>query len=433
MEQASNVAYSAGNPVTVTSGTISYKLVVPPPHVNKPNQLTAGHDIAAGSRVQEQQRKGRLTKAESLLAKREKNQSSIQAFINSPTRNLTPKRKEVDSSDELDPENSSPLRTPKIRKMGSPQEMNGRPGSSAFDLSVLAEAGLSGDINSLSPETKLLLQCMQGISKQITVAKTEQTAQIASQESSINSRLDVQETRLEKVEGQIQGWIEVRTEENLLNRVEALEKTQGVAGGGEPVNSAHLTEWLSEVTERLEKRDRAELSHNVVISGLDMNAKNPRATVVTFLSNHFQLKQVQDDIANVSIVGREEHRRYRVVFKNPETRKQILKSKSKCLKDLPIYIQQENTPLEQKLSWKARELARAEQASGHTTEVDGKRVAINGKWHSWNHLAGKFVEDKAENNRAPKRTRGKNVSKKHTRKDPTVLMDQSVSPVGRTQ
>lgn len=69
--------------------------------------------------------------------------------------------------------------------------------------------------------------------------------------------------------------------------------------------------------------EKAEKKFNIIIKGLDLESKDPVGTVVDFISSHFNLKNIKDEISNVTITGKEGASYYLVILKSMETKNLI--------------------------------------------------------------------------------------------------------------
>lgn len=132
--------------------------------------------------------------------------------------------------------------------------------------------------------------------------------------------------------------------------------------------------------------------------------------VEKFLSTHFKLPKIKDELSDVVIVGKEDHKFFLVTVKSFDFNREILKQKSLCLKNLPFYVDPDRTPLEHEIGWRARTHARS---IGHTAKAINDKVLIGKEWHVWDQLSGNFVKEQPDPKRKRDRTSrpGSNVSK----------------------
>lgn len=311
---------------------------------------------------------------------------------------------------------TDPTKVKKPNRVNKNKECQNKTMSSNEQGNILqsspAAVPADGDRNAteMSPESLLILQRIDGLSSQVAKAQADHSAEIKKLESSINIRFDHQDKRLDAVESEVTLLKEAQNNnENLAERITALESSKSNDAGAAP--NEYLIDWLSKVTNRMEQRDKYEKRFNFIIRGLDIS-EDPRAATEAFLTSYFKLEDAKNEITNVIVLGKEDKRFLKVTLRNLETKKHIFKSKGGCLKGLPIFIEQDQTPLEDEIGWRARELAREKISDGHSAIVgpNKKSVLIDKVWHVWDQRVGQFVRNESAD-RPPGRQMSSNVSK----------------------
>lgn len=349
----------------------------------------------------DQTKLGKPSIVDSLTKLPEKDQNSIQKYLTRPEN----KRKinEVIEEVEENSDTESP-RSPKIRKMSSQVQQVEQLKINPSSPSAQALEG------NLSVESLMVLQRLEAISKQMESNKLSHSEEIKDLKNSINTRIDQQDIRLVEVESKISAMLEEKEKENLVERVSVLEN---VKGSDALASNEYLADWLFKVTNRLENKDKEERKYNIVIKGLEIENGSPQGMIETFLTKHFKIMDIRNEIVTMKTRGNKEQPRYVVTLKNLKTKKLILESKSNALKGLPVFIEHDNTPLEHEISWRARKMARDKEADGHKSKAKNKKVMIDDVWHVWDMKVGRFIPEPATSKPASRNHNRRNVSRKN--------------------
>lgn len=388
-----------------------------PIFVNPENNLDTGkrgttrNTCKGKPRATDSPKVGKPTNAESLAKRPEKLQKPIDTYITGETSSpkiKKPSREEFSVDSTVQPAE----RSAKARRMTQTQQLGQAP---ALD-NLREQLGQEG---TLSPETLLILKSIAELKTQMQSANANQASLLSNLEISINNKLEIQDVKLETVEKQVR---ELKSEnEKLIERIKALE--EGKNQNGSVTTNEYLTEWLLKVSNTQEMREKKERKLNLIFKGLDIQNKNPEDLIARFLSSHFNIENARDEIDAVETIGEEKSGFHLVIFKNLETKNSILKLKSKCLKNLPFFIEQDCSPLEGEIAWRTRTRAREEQAAGNSTKVGYKSIRINEDWHVWDQRTGQFTKESGLNKSTNPFDKANNVSKRkprNSRKDKQV-------------
>lgn len=231
-----------------------------------------------------------------------------------------------------------------------------------------------GDQEQMGAIEKTLLQRMDEISAQILESRNENSQQIENLKQCIDKRFDDQDVRLSNVETQIAviQSNETRNKAEFTQRLTALEQNK-VRDDKEVVND-HFSNWLSKVSDQVEARERAERKLNVIISGLESQSDKHQEVVENFIFKYFKMSQV---VQEVSVIGQGSGRKYRVKLKDWDSKKIILVQKSRCLRELTVYIDQDYTALEREIFWRVRQRANVEKAKGKKVVIKKIKLRQN--------------------------------------------------------
>lgn len=152
-------------------------------------------------------------------------------------------------------------------------------------------------------------------------------------------------------------------------------------------DSKRLMEKLEETEEKLEKRERAKIRNNLVISGIDINPNNTellKQSVMAMLEKELGLK-IKIDKAHQ--IGPKKC----VIHINEWPEKIAILKEKRRLKGKAIYIESELTREESAIQKRLRDFAREERRKGAEVRVKYKAVEVNGQTMQWNNKEHKLV------------------------------------------
>lgn len=150
-----------------------------------------------------------------------------------------------------------------------------------------------------------------------------------------------------------------------------------------------LVDELQKTNRRLELLEREKIRNNLVVSGIEMNAKDSAALKRGMESLLEREVKVNTAIKAAYKVG---VKKYVVQMNSWEEKLMILKGKS-MLKGRDIYIESEMTAKEREIQKTIRAKARLERDRGAKVRVRFQKLEIDNKTLVWNHKDGSLTED----------------------------------------
>lgn len=171
-------------------------------------------------------------------------------------------------------------------------------------------------------------------------------------------------------------------------KVDAVNQEMQTMKGRWEREKNELADELQKTNRRLELLDREKIRNNLVVSGVEMNARDGETLKMEMEKLLEREVKVNTPIVAAYKIG---VKKYVVKMNNWEEKLRVLKGKN-MLKGKDIYIEPEMTFKEREIQKTIRTTARQERVKGAKVKVRFQKLEIDDKILIWNHKEQKLTE-----------------------------------------
>lgn len=151
-----------------------------------------------------------------------------------------------------------------------------------------------------------------------------------------------------------------------------------------------LTERISKLEDALEKRDKLDRKHNIIIKGLTDESVCNKQGIEKFLEETLKIQTTVKEAFKINKQG--ERQTILVKFDNWNKKEEVMKKKA-LLTKTDIYMDHDLTQGEQKIQFEIRSIAKEEKNKGKIVTVGYQKLKVDGKQYIWSKNDAGLVED----------------------------------------